>query len=257
MTAKFVWYDLNTKDAKRAEKFYSELWGWRVQVWTPEGAPKGTPEYKMLCIGDKPFGGINQLPEDAPAPSHWLGHVEVDDLDAAMKRAKNMKAQFPMGDMEIPTVGRMALMLDPQGCALSLFKPSGETPSIPPRDQHSMIGWSELIAADAEQAKSFYSEVVGWKWRNGPFQEQMEYYLFGTGEEGGDEGGMTPKTDQMPEAAWFYYFTTSNIEDTVTKVSKLGGTVIAKPFDVPTVGQLAICAGPDGSGFGLAQWAMG
>jgi predicted enzyme related to lactoylglutathione lyase len=254
-TAKFVWFDLNSKDAKKAETFYTELFGWKVQAWKPEGAPKDMPEYRMTCIGEQSFGGVNQLPKEAPIPSHWMGHVEVDDLDAAMKRAERLKASFPMGVMEVPTVGRMGMMMDPQGCAVSLFEPQDKTPTIPGRDQHGMVGWCELIAADAQAAKTFYSEVVGWKWRNGPFQDQMEYYLFGTGEEGGDEGGMTPKTKDMPVAAWFLYFTTKNIADTVAKVEKLGGKVHMKPFEVPTVGQLAICEGTDGSMFGVAQWA--
>jgi hypothetical protein len=254
-TAKFVWYDLNTKDADKAEKFYTELFGWKTLAWKPEGAPEGTPEYKMVCIGEQAFGGINVIPSDVPAPSHWMGHVEVDDLDAAMKRAKNHKAEFPMGAMEIPTVGRMAMMLDPQGCVISLFQPADHTPEVPAMDKPGMVGWNELIASDANAAKAFYSEVVGWKWRNGPFQDKMEYFLFGTGEEGGDAGGMLPKDENMPAAAWFLYFTTNSIEESVGKVDALGGHVIAQPFDVETVGKLAVCAAPDGSMFGLAEWA--
>ena len=253
---KFVWYDLNTKDVEAAKKFYTELFGWTITPWKPEGAPPEMPEYSMLCIGDMPFGGINELPADAPAPAHWLGHVQVDDLDAAMQRAKNQKAQFPMGAMEVPTVGRMAVMIDPQGCAVSLFKPAGDSPELPKADRHGMVGWAELVAADPKAAQAFYSEVVGWKWRSGPFQDQMEYYLFGTGQEGGDAGGMMPKPPEMPVSAWSYYFTTKDIDASVAKVKELGGTVQGEPFHVPTVGKLAIVAAPDGSMFGIAQWEM-
>lgn len=254
-TARFTWYDLNTKDKGKAKAFYTELFGWTVQSWRPEGAPADMPEYDMICLGDQPFGGINTLPDDAPAPAHWMGHVQVDDLDAAMKRAENMKASFPMGDVDIPTVGRFAIMMDPQGCVVSLFQPAGDSPPIPGMDQHGMIGWNELMASDTDAAKAFYSEVVGWKWREGPLDTEMEYHLFGTGEEGGDAGGMMNKPDDMPVAAWFHYITTEDIEETVAKVEELGGRVDAKPFEIPGVGKIAVCAGPDGSMFGLAQWA--
>lgn len=255
MTAKFVWWDLNSKDAAKAEPFYTALLGWKVMPWKPDGAPADMPEYRMLAVGEQPFGGINSIPAEAPAPSHWMGHVEVDDVDAAMKRAEALKAQFPVGTMEIPTVGRMAMMIDPQGCVVSLFQPANESPSVPEMNTPGMVGWNELMVADVDAAKAFYSEVVGWKWRNGPFQEQMEYYLFGTGEEGGDAGGMMPKAPDMPASAWFLYFTVEDIDATVSKVKELGGAIMAEPFEVQTVGKLAVCGAPDGSVFGLAQWA--
>jgi len=253
MTARFVWYDLNTKDEAKAKDFYPKLFGWKLQSWKPEGAPPDMPEYSMICIGEKAFGGINQLPADAPAPSHWMGHIQVDDVDAAVERAKRLKATFPMGVMEVPTVGRMAAMMDPQGCAVSLFQPAGEAPTLPGMGTAGMVGWNELVVADVDAAKTFYSEVVGWKWRQGPM-EGMEYHLFGTGEEGGDAGGLLPKPPQVPVSAWLHYFTTENLDEMIAKVKELGGQVMGEPFEVPTVGKLATCIGPDGAVFALAQW---
>lgn len=257
MTSRFVWHDLNTKDLEGAIAFYTQLFGWNTIAWKPEGAPAEMPPYTMIAVGDRAFGGIHVLPPDAPAPPHWMGHVFVNDLDAAMERAKGLGAQFPMGAMDIPTVGRFAVMMDPQGCVASLFTSEGQAPPLPEMSSHGMVGWDELIASDTEAAKTFYSEVVGWKWRKGPFDDQMPYDLFGTGEPGGDAGGMMKKTDEMPSAAWFLYFTTSDIAATVARVTELGGAVHAPPFEVPTVGQLAVCASPDGAMFGVAQWSMG
>lgn len=254
MSARFVWWDLNSKQADRAKKFYAELFGWTVQPWRPEGAPEGLPAYDMLGIDGRFFGGINQLPAEAPAPSHWMGHVEVPAVDAAMQRASTAGATFPMGAMEIPTVGRMAMMIDPQGCVVSLFQPAGPMPEGPPAAAQGMIGWNELLVADPAAARAFYSDVVGWSWRQGPISG-MHYELFGTGEEGGDAGGMMKKPEEMPGSAWFLYFTTLDLDATVKRVAELGGQVATPPFEVPTVGRLAIGVGPDGSMFGLAQWA--
>lgn len=257
MSGKFCWWDLNSKEADKAVKFYTELFGWSITPWKPEGAPADMPEYKMIGVGDKMFGGINSIPADAPAPSHWMGHIHVPDLDAAMKRAEGMKAVFPMGAMAVPTVGRMAMFMDPEQAAASLFQPEGELSELPSMDTPGMVGWNELLTADPEKAKAFYSEVVGWKWRKGPMTE-MEYHLYGTGEEGGDFGGMMKRPEQMPVSAWFLYFTTKDVDASVAKLKELGGSVMVDPFDVPGVGKLAApCTAPDGSMFCLAQWAMG
>ncbi|MEZ4370707.1 MAG: VOC family protein [Polyangiaceae bacterium] len=255
MTAKFVWYDLNTKDIEKAKEFYTKLFGWNIISWKPDGAPADMPEYQMLCIGEQPFGGMNALPQEVPAPAHWMGHVTVDDVDAAMERAKKLGAQFPMGAMDIPSVGRMAAMMDTENCVVSLFKPEGEVPEVPAMSTPGMVGWNELLVTDTAKAQTFYSEVVGWKWRKGPMTE-MEYFLFGTGEEGGDNGGMMKRPDGMPVSSWFLYFTTADIDKSVAQIKELGGAVFQGPFDVPTVGKLAVCMSTDGSMFGLAEWAM-
>lgn len=254
--AKFVWYDLNSKQPAQAKKFYTALFGWNVMPWKPDDAPADAPAYDMIAIGEQAIGGVNELPSDTPAPSHWMGHVQVDDVDSAMKRAEGMGAKFPMGAHVIPSVGKMAIMIDPDGCVCSLFTPEGAMPPGPTQDTHGMVGWNELMAKDADAAKVFYSEVVGWKWRPGPFQDQMEYYMFGTGEAGGDAGGMAPTNEQMPVAAWTLYFTTTDLDATVAKIEELGGEVVGEPFAVPTVGKFAFGRAPDGSMFGTAQWEL-
>ncbi|MCC6215561.1 MAG: VOC family protein [Polyangiaceae bacterium] len=254
MTARFVWWDLNSKEADRAKDFYRALFGWTLQSWRPEGAPAGMPAYEMIGIDGRFFGGINQIPKDAPAPSHWMGHIGVTDLDAAMKRAAAAGATFPMGAMEIPTVGRMGMMIDPQGAVASLFQPAGELPSVPGADVPGMVGWNELLTGDPAASRSFYSDVVGWRWRGGPFAG-MGYELFGTGEEGGDAGGMMKKPDEVPVTAWFLYFTSTDLDATVKRIGELGGTVTSPPFAVEQVGRLAIAMAPDGSMFAVAQWA--
>lgn len=255
MTAKFVWFDLNTKDADKAIPFYTQLFGWDLEQWTPEGAPEGTPAYPMVGIGGTSFGGINNLPAEAPAPSHWMGHINVPDVDAAKARAEKMGAQFPMGIMEIPTVGRMAMMIDPQGAAASLFTPAGEMSDLPEMQAHGMIGWTELASNDLAGHSAFYGEVVGWKAAASDMSEHPDYLLLGNGDARGGVAGLSKAFEGMP-TAWTLYFSTDDVDKTVAQVAELGGTVAVPPFDVPKIGRMAMCMGPDGSFFGVSQWSM-
>ena len=43
--------------------------------------------YQMLMNGEEGIGGIVPLDENVPVPSHWIGYVTVDDVDAALERA--------------------------------------------------------------------------------------------------------------------------------------------------------------------------
>ena len=42
----------------------------------------------------------------------------------------------------------------------------------------------------------------------------------------------------------------------IDKPAGVANDVHAEPFEVPGVGKLAVCAGPDGSMFGLGEWHM-
>lgn len=257
MSAKFVWYDINTHDYDTAKAFYGALFGWNFVDWVPEGAPEGTPPYTTILVGELPVGGLVRLPDDVEVPSHWMGHIAVPDVDAAVDRATKRGARFPAGKVDIATVGRFAPMLDPEGAIASLFTPSSAEPMRTPEPgTPGTVGWNELVVANPDQARDFYSAVVGWKWRKAPM-DGFDYHLFGTGEAGGDAGGMMQRTPEMPVSCWVPYLTVTSADQALARVRELGGNVMAEPFDVPGVGRLAVCAATDGSAFAVAEWRMG
>ena len=83
--------------------------------------------------------------------------MRVDDVDAAAGRAEEPEGRIVAPAFDIPEVGRMAVVADPQGAALSLFTPTGEW-----EPTGGVFVWDELMTTDVEDAKRFYGEVVGW-----------------------------------------------------------------------------------------------
>jgi predicted enzyme related to lactoylglutathione lyase len=67
-------------------------------------------------------GGLMQCPKPG-LPSHWLPYVTVEDVDATAAKAKKLGAQIAMEPLDVPTVGRIAVLVDPHGAAIGLFKP--------------------------------------------------------------------------------------------------------------------------------------
>ena len=69
---------LRVRDVGRAVTFYSDVVGWKTQLF--EGGPM---EYRMWVGSEGPLGGVMQLPEAAVkmgAPPHWTSNVTVDDV---------------------------------------------------------------------------------------------------------------------------------------------------------------------------------
>jgi predicted enzyme related to lactoylglutathione lyase len=119
----FSWSELMTTDSKAATEFYGGLFGWTVQTMDMGSGP-----YHVVKVGDTSVGGIMGMPPNVPArtPPHWGCYVTVDDVDASVQKAPTLGGKVLMPPMDIPTVGRMAVIQDPQGAVISIITYKGD-----------------------------------------------------------------------------------------------------------------------------------
>lgn len=111
----FSWCELDTPDPASAVAFYSELFG-----WTAEPMDMGTGPYHVLKVGQEAIGGVMATPPEAKGrPAMWNCYVTVDDIDATAQRCVKLGGKVCAGPMDIPTVGRMAVLQDKQGAVFS------------------------------------------------------------------------------------------------------------------------------------------
>jgi predicted enzyme related to lactoylglutathione lyase len=173
-----------------------------------------------------------------------MGHVRVDDADAAAKRAESAGGSVIAGPMDIPDVGRFAAIRDPQGAALSVFAPNDS--EMPPAE--GVFVWDELATSDVDGAKRFYGEVVGWTTVDMDMGD-MTYTMFRTGDT--DRAGCMPMMPGAPAPSWLTYIGTDDVDATAAKAKELGATVHVEPQDIPNVGRFAVVGDPTGATFGL------
>jgi uncharacterized protein len=111
----FSWLELMTSDLKGAEAFYGQLFGWAFKDGPVDGM-----EYRMAAAGGQDVGGLMALPENLKqAPPSWGAYVTVDDVDETAKQAETLGGKVLMQPYDIPTVGRMTVIQDPQGAVIS------------------------------------------------------------------------------------------------------------------------------------------
>jgi hypothetical protein len=111
----FSWSELMTTDPAAAVSFYGRLFG-----WTAEDMDMGTGPYHVLKIGETSIGGVMGMPPGAaPMPPMWGCYVTVDDIDATAARCVELGGKIVMPPTDVPTVGRMAVLQDPQGAVIS------------------------------------------------------------------------------------------------------------------------------------------
>jgi len=110
--------------------------------------------------------------------------------------------------------------------------------------------WNELLVRDEAGAKKFYSAVFGWHTTAFPGGD-VKYTLWTN--EGKNVGGLMqrPREDVPPH--WLGYVTVSDVDATTRRVREAGGQVLMEPFDVPTVGRIAVFKDPQGADVGIIR----
>lgn len=245
----FVWYELMTTDTAAARAFYGSVVGWQAQ----DGPVPDMP-YTLLSAGEAMVAGMMALPEDLRqrgVPSHWLGYVHADDVDATVARVRQLGGMVHAEPQDIPGIGRFAVVGDPQGAAFALWKSACEGPdqSCPPGTP-GRIGWHELLASNWEEVFPFYAELFGWtKAEAMDMGEAGIYQLFNI--DGQMVGGMFSKPPAVPMPFWLYYFNVDDIDASIERVRNGGGEILMGPIEVPGGGWIVQAIDPQGALFAL------
>ncbi len=112
----FSWSELMTNDPATARDFYGKLFGWSAREMQANGG------YTTFQVGDASVGGMMKIPAEAEGmPPMWGVYVTVNDVDATVKQAEALGGKVIVAPRDVPTVGRMAVIQDPQGATLSVI----------------------------------------------------------------------------------------------------------------------------------------
>ncbi len=112
------WTELVTKDPDGAKAFYGGLFG-----WTTKSSETSTVEYHELYGGDQAIGGLLPMKGEwwGDVPPHWMPYFLVPDCDAAVATAAALGGGAAVPPMDIPHVGRFAVLRDDQGAHFSVI----------------------------------------------------------------------------------------------------------------------------------------
>ncbi len=249
----FAWYELMTTDLDAAATFYGAVTG--LQAAPAAMAPPGQ-DYRLLALaGQNAVAGLMALPEPARAmgvPPHWLGYVEVPDVDAALLQAQALGAKVLVPAMDVPGVVRFACIQDPQGAALGMITPADSSMPAPPPagTTPGRIGWHELYTTDWQAAFGFYQAMFGWQQDHAMDMGPMgTYQIFSCN--GVPIGGMMNKPAAMPVCAWGYYINVTGVDAAIAATGANAGQVVHGPHQVPGGSWIIQGMDPQGAAFAV------
>jgi predicted enzyme related to lactoylglutathione lyase len=116
-----TWNECVTGDVAAATGFYAEVLGMGSEPMDMGEAGS----YTVLSdVNGRQVGGsmdLGMLPEGAPP--HWNVYFNVEDVDASVAKVTELGGASVAPAMDVPGVGRMAMVADPQGATFWVMAP--------------------------------------------------------------------------------------------------------------------------------------
>jgi predicted enzyme related to lactoylglutathione lyase len=112
-----IFFEVVGNDGAALRDFYRRLFGWTIsEVASPM-------DYGMVAREDAGIeGGIGATP--TVGAGHTTFYVETDDPQATLRRAHRLGARTLLAPTELPGGGVIALIADPEGHPVGLYRPA-------------------------------------------------------------------------------------------------------------------------------------
>ena len=250
----FIWYELITPDPAGTKAFYDAVVGWNVD------AQSNFPnDYRMIGRSDGKFAGgvlplTDEMREHGARPI-WLGYILVPDVDRSVQDIEQAGGKALMPAFDIPNVGRVAMVTDPQGAPFYIMKPTppagdpdAKSDVFSPTEQQR-VGWNELNTSDPIAARRFYGEQFGWE--SAEFMDMGEMGEYRFLDHNGTRIGALCGVMPGGQPKWRYYFRVPSIGAAKQAAEAAGGAVLMGPHQVPTGDYIIIGSDPQGAEFAL------
>jgi len=187
---------------------------------------------------------IGVISPQGDEPSHWVSYIGVDDVDARAAKVTAHGGKVLVPPTDIPTIGRFALVADPQGAIFNLFKGASEDGGS------TEFHWCELWSSNAEEVLPFYEEVFGFEVET--MDMPMGAYHVLKNADGGQGGIMTSPMKDVPPM-WLPYVKLDDVDAAVERAKKMGGGVKSEAATMEGIGRIAIVADRSGAVLGLIK----
>jgi predicted enzyme related to lactoylglutathione lyase len=267
------WVDTGQPDPEAAVSFYSGLFGWEFEDRMPPDSPG---RYFVAHLRGRAVAAVGSQPEAMPPTPVWNTYVWVDSAVDATAKVEDAGGTAVMKPFDVGDAGRMAVCADPEGATFCVWQ-AKESKGAQLVNEPGTWNFSELNTRDPDGARAFYGSVFGWEADAVDLGDGdgMMFRLHGYGDhlaqrdpelrsrmtavsapEGFEDAvaWLLPMTsDQGAPAHWSITFAVDDADATADTAARLGGTVVAPPFDAPWV-RMTVVKDPQGAMFTASKF---
>ena len=265
MTGGLGFFEIGVADTQRARAFYGGLFGWELEDTMP---PESPGRYYVARIRGQDVAAISSAMGGGPPDAVWNTYVWVESADETAAAVRAAGGSVLAEPFDVMDAGRMAVFADPEGAAFSVWQ-AKQHRGATVVNEHASLNFNDLNVRDPERASSFYGSVFGWEvldvggasmWALPGYGDFLEQRTPGTRANMAEVGAperfedvvaslSTIPADQPDVPAhWGVTFAVDDADAIASRAAKLGGQVLAGPFDAPWV-RMAIIRDPQGATF--------
>lgn len=237
----FCWTGIISTDPDAAGAFYAHTLGWDLATHTFDNGDIAT----MAVVNGIPRAHIRAA--EGGEPSHWMPYLRVDIVDTAASKAVANGGQIVVPPMDIPP-GRFSVVRSPTGAAFALFHEQSEADTNDAPQDKGGVCWTELHSTEIDADLGWLQKTFGYDLGEMPIPNGTYHLLKSKGAD--RAGAMAAQFDGVP-SMWLTWIEVGNVDDTVSKVTEHGGTILAEPMEMEGVGRMAIAQDPTGGTFGV------
>lgn len=198
--------------------FLSALFDWTWQ----EGAPE-TGYYALALSNGQPVMSLGIY--DGATTAAFQTYFSTSDIDASVARASELGASTAMPVMEVMDLGKMAMMIDPEGATLGFWQP-GTFHGFGVAYEENAPGWFDHVSGDPARAADFYVGLTGHEIES----TDPDMRILKNGQQWFASISSSP-TGEAPQWRPIY------VVDSLTRVHEIvrrhGGTVLIEEMPVP------------------------
>ena len=249
LSGKIIFVRLVTPDLSAAEHFYGILFGWRFHDMALPGV-----RYAVATLDGHIVAGLAQLPlpSNGRRPA-WLNFIATADTDTTTRLAVKQGAKVLVAPRNVPDLGRVAILVDPQGAAFAILQSSSGDPPDVLGDDGAWI-WSSLITSNPNADAAFYQSLFGYEVYAAPGAAQDGHLIVAS--QGYARASVNPLPTQRPgqHPQWLNFVRVADAAASAQQATALGGRVLVPPHPDRDGNVVALIADPQGAVLGLLQW---
>jgi uncharacterized protein len=125
-----VHFEIPADDIERAKKFYTELFGWKIEkllgMDTGNSSSSSDMEYWMITTtdekGNKALGGGMMKRKMPQQPN--INYIGVESVDEYASKVEKIGGKVVLSKMAVPGMGYFAVCLDTENNAFAIWESS-------------------------------------------------------------------------------------------------------------------------------------
>ena len=125
-----VHFEIPADDVERSRKFYSDLFGWKIEKWPGtdggDGSSSSNMDYWVISTTDDKGGkasvGGGMMKRQDPQEQQITNFIDVSSVDEYSSKIEKLGGKVVVSKMAVPSVGYFAICLDTENNKFGIWE---------------------------------------------------------------------------------------------------------------------------------------